>query len=186
MRRHRGVASFARSGGAKLKSGGQRFSPKCECEITNFPTKSDLQKGLRRNPKVFSGRNNKFSDQKQEKRSSPKFEGFFWPKSQILTFFPPQNTNFFLPKKYRGGQEKNRGGGGGGGAKTKIGGHCPPCPPFGDAAASATLCPISPARDVYLRPPVSGTTALPLNLQNLLRFYKSFCNKPSFFLYPLD
>ena len=26
----RGVASFARSGGAKLKSGGQRFSPKCE------------------------------------------------------------------------------------------------------------------------------------------------------------
>ena len=27
--------------GAKLKSGGQRFSPKCElAEITNFPTKS--------------------------------------------------------------------------------------------------------------------------------------------------
>ena len=129
MRRHRGVASFARSGGggAKLKSGGQRFSPKCECEITNFPTKSDLQKGLRRNPKAFSGRNHKFSDQKQEKRSSPKFEGFFWPKSQILTFFPPKNTNFFLPKKYHGGQEKKSGGGE---AKTKIGGAFPPAPPL--------------------------------------------------------
>ena len=59
-------ASRDRGEGAKLKSGGQRFSPKSE--------------------------------------------GFFWPKSQILTFFSPKNTNFLLPKKYRGGQEKNRGG----------------------------------------------------------------------------
>ena len=41
---------------------------------------------------------------------SPKSEGFFRPKSQILTFFPAKNSNFFLPKKYRGGQEINRGG----------------------------------------------------------------------------
>ena len=80
--------------------------------------------GFRRNSKAFSGRNHKFSDQKQviskKKRSSPKSEGFLWPKSQILTFFPPKNTNFFLPKKCRGGQEKNRG------TKTKIGGALPP------------------------------------------------------------
>ena len=44
-----------------------------------------------------------------KKRSSPKSEGFFWPKSQIQTFFPAKNSNFFLPKKYRGGQEINRG-----------------------------------------------------------------------------
>ena len=100
----------------------------------------------------FSGRNHKFSDQKQviskkkmsspksegffwpksqifrpkpgdlqkKKRPSPYSEGFFWPKSQILTFFPPKNSNFFLQKKYRGEQEKNRG------AKTKIGGALPP------------------------------------------------------------
>ena len=62
-------------------------------------------------------RNHKFSDQKQviskKKRSSPKSEGFFWPKSQILTFFPPQNTQLLPPQKIPWeGQEKNRGGGG--------------------------------------------------------------------------
>ena len=45
-------------------------------------------KGFRRFPKAFSGRNYKFSDQKQmiskKKKSSPKSEGFFWPKSQII------------------------------------------------------------------------------------------------------
>ena len=53
---------------------------------------SKKKKGLRRNPKAFSGRNQKFKRffqpktgdlQKQKKRSSPKFEGFFWPKSEI-------------------------------------------------------------------------------------------------------
>ena len=45
-------------------------------------------KVLRRYAKAFSGRNHKFSDQKQviskKKRSSPKSEGFFWQKSQIF------------------------------------------------------------------------------------------------------
>ena len=105
-----GASPASRDRGAKLKSVGQRFSPKCEglAEITNFPIKS------RWSPK---------------KRSSPKSEGFFWPKSQILTFFPPKNTNFFLPKKYRGGSRKKSGGGGGGGAKTKIEGALPSLPP---------------------------------------------------------
>ena len=65
-------------------------------EIANFPTKS------RWFPK--------------KKSFSPKFEGFFWPKSQISTFFPPKNTNL---KIYRGGKKKI------GGAKTKIGGALP-------------------------------------------------------------
>ena len=58
--------------------------------------------------------------QKKKKTSSPKSEGFFWPKSQILTFFPPNNSNFFIPKKFRGGQEKNREG------KIKNRGALPP------------------------------------------------------------
>ena len=82
-------------------------------------------KDFRRNAKAFSGRNRKFSDQKQvisKKKSSPKSEGFCWPKSQIPTFFPPKSTNL---KKYRGGQGKNWG------AKTKIGGDiAPPAPPL--------------------------------------------------------
>ena len=89
------------------------------------------KKGLRRNPKAFSDQNHKFSDQKQviskKKRSSPKSEGFFWPKSQILTLFPPKNTNFFLPKKYRGRARKNSGG------QTENLGGIAPLPPAGDA-----------------------------------------------------
>ena len=88
-------------GGAKLKSGGQGFSPN------------------------FSGRNHRCSPTK--KRSSPKSEGFFWPKLQILTFFPPNNSNFFLPKNSVGGQEKNRGD-----KNENRGGIAPP-PPAGDA-----------------------------------------------------
>ena len=91
---HRGVASFARSGG----------------------------KGFRRNPKAFSGRNHKFSAQKQV--ISQKKEGFFWPKSQILTFFPPKNINFFQ-KNSVGGQEKNRGG-----KNENRVGIVPPAPPL--------------------------------------------------------
>ena len=59
------------------------------------------KKGLRRNPKAFSGRNHKFK-----------------------RFFPATNSNLFLPKKYRGGQEINQGG-----KNENLGGHCPPCPP---------------------------------------------------------
>ena len=92
--RGQGRRQLREIGGAKLKSGGQRFSPN------------------------FSGRN-----QKKKKKSSPKSEGFFWPKSQIWTFFPPNNSNFFLPKKFRGG------------ARKKSGGHCPPA---GDAPARGT------------------------------------------------
>ena len=115
----RGVASFARSGG-----GGQNLN--------------QGGKGFCQNPKAFSGRNHKFSAQKQvisKKKSSPKSEGIFWPKSQILTFFPPKNNNFFLPKKFCGGQEKSRRG-----AKTKIGGALPPCPPAGDAPVGVPCC----------------------------------------------
>ena len=91
----------------------------------------EKKKGLRRNPKAFSGRNHKFKRffrpktgdlQKQKEKVLPKSEGFFWPKSQIQTVFPAKNSNFFLPKKYRGGQEINRGGGG----ERKSGGAMPP------------------------------------------------------------
>ena len=64
MVQNRGVASFARSGGKIKIRGAKVFAPN------------------------FSGRNHKFSDQKQviskKKMSSPKSEGFFWPKSQIF------------------------------------------------------------------------------------------------------
>ena len=80
----------------------------------------------------FSGRNHnkifrpKAGDlQKKKKRSSPKSEGFFWPKSQILTFFPPKNSNFFLPKITVGGQKKNWGG-----KNENRGGIAPPAPPL--------------------------------------------------------
>ena len=91
-------------GGAKLKSGGKGFRRIFLAEITG-----DLPK---------------------KKKSSPKSKGFFWPKSQILTFFPPNNSNFFLPKKFRGGGKKKIGGAKTkiGGQKRKSGGHCPPAP----------------------------------------------------------
>ena len=56
-------------GGAKLKSGGQRFSPKCE---GFFWPKSQIFR-----PKAAG-------DLQKRKRSSPKSEGFFWLKSQIF------------------------------------------------------------------------------------------------------
>ena len=94
-------------GGGKLKSGGQRFSPKSErffwpkSQIFR-PKAGDLKK---KNLKVFAEIRTLFLAE--------------------ITNFPPTNTNFFVPKKYRGGQEKI----GGGGAKTKIGGALPPCSP---------------------------------------------------------
>ena len=93
---------------------------------------------------------------KNKKRSSPKSGGFFWPKSQIFrpkaviskkkvfaeirvfflaeianfNVFSAQNTNFLLPKKYRGGaRKKNRGG------KNENRGGIASCPPAGDAPA---------------------------------------------------
>ena len=81
----------------------------------------DLQKkGLHRNSKVFFGRNQKFKgffpadcwwSPNKKKRSSPKFKGFFRPKSEIQGFFWPNASDlqqkkrsfpkfkgFFLPK----------------------------------------------------------------------------------------
>ena len=109
-------------GGAKLKSGGQRFSPKCEGRNHKF---SDQ--------KVFAEKKKVTRKKKEKKRSSPKSEGFFWPKSQILTFFSPKNTNFFLPKKYRGGGKKKIGV-----QERKSGGALPSLPPAGDAPVALT------------------------------------------------
>ena len=109
----RGVASFARSGGAKLKSGGKAF---------------------RRNANAFSGQNRKFSDQKQVISQKKKRGGF----AKILRLFLAKiaNSKVFSAQKHElkkipwEGKKKIGGGGGGetkigGGAKTKIRGHCP-------------------------------------------------------------
>ena len=69
----------------------------------------DLQKkGLRRNLKAFSGRIRKFerffrpnAGDLQKKRSLPKSEGFFWPKSKIQVVFPAKNCKFLPPIKQR-------------------------------------------------------------------------------------
>ena len=119
-----GASPASRDRGGKIKIRGQRFSPKCDrrlflAEITNFPTKCRRspkkkrnKKGLRRNPKAFSGRNHK-------KRSSPKSEGFLWPKSQILTFLCPKTPTSSSQKNTVGGKKKI-------GGKTKIGGRALP------------------------------------------------------------
>ena len=120
-----GASPASRDRGSKIKIRGAKIFAEFFWPKSHVISKK--KKGLRRNPMAFSDRNCKFSDQKQviskKKRSSPKSEGFFWPKLQNLTFFPPNNTNFFLPKKFRGGARKNRGGGG---QKRKSEGHCPP------------------------------------------------------------
>ena len=106
-------------GGAKLKSGGKGFRRNARAFSGRNRKFSDQKqviskkKGLRRNPKVFSGRNRKFSDQKQKSRWSPKNKVY----AEILRLFLAKiaNSNVFWAqkhqlKKYRGGQEKNRGG----------------------------------------------------------------------------
>ena len=116
--RGRGVTSFARSdgGGQNLNQGGKGFrrnGKDFSVEITNFPTKAgDLQnKGLRRNPKAFSGRNRKLSDQKQVISKKKKISA---QKHQLLH-----------PRKIPWGrQEKNRGD------KNENRGHCSPTPPL--------------------------------------------------------
>ena len=110
----RGVASFARSGG-KIKIRGAKvfakfFWPKSQV-ISKKKQKKKVFTEIRR---LFLAKSQIFrpnaGDLREKKRSSPKSEGFFWPKSQILTYFPPNNSNFFLPKKFRGGgKKKNRG-----------------------------------------------------------------------------
>ena len=119
----RGVASFARSGGggAKLKSGAkaenQRWtSPKHLLYLNWIKAKFQWKSG---------------DLKKKKKRSSPKSEGFFMPKSQIQTFFPAKNSNFFLPKKYRGGKEINQGG-----INKNRGGNAP-LPPTGNAPGNS-------------------------------------------------
>ena len=81
LQSNQGRRQLREIGGTKLKSeirGAKVFAKMRRlflAEITNFPTKSK-KKGFRRNPKAFSGRNHKFSDQKQviskqqKKRSS--------------------------------------------------------------------------------------------------------------------
>ena len=64
----------------------------------------------------------------KKKRSSPKSEGFFWPKSRNLNGFSGQKQLLFPPKKISWGGKKQIGG-----QKRKSGGQCPPCPPAGDA-----------------------------------------------------
>ena len=106
--------------------------------------------GFRRNPKAFSGRNHKFSAQKQviskKKKDLRRNPRHFLAKITYFNVFLPKNINFFLLKKFRGGQEKNPGGGG---QKWKSGGawppplatclahgprgHCPPAPPVSAA-----------------------------------------------------
>ena len=84
----------------KLDSGG--FSVKIRW--------SPKKKVLHRNSKVFVGRNQKFkgffpaeywwSPNKKKKRSSPKFKGFFQPKSEIQGFVSGRNQKlkgFFRP-----------------------------------------------------------------------------------------
>ena len=102
----RQLCEIGGGGEAKLKSGGKDF---------------------RRNAKVYSGRNHKFSDQKQviskKKRSSPK-SVFFLAEIANFKVFSAQKHQLLPPKKYRGGQEKNRGG------KNENRGGIAPLPPL--------------------------------------------------------
>ena len=86
-------------------------------------SKKKRKKGLRRNPKAFSGQNQVISKKKGLHRNpkafsarNHKFKRFFWPKP--ATFPSPKNTV--------GGLEINREGG----QKRKSGGALPPCPPL--------------------------------------------------------
>ena len=46
-----------------------------------------------------------FSENLRKKSSSPKSEGFFWPRSQILTFFRPKTATFSTQKNTVGGKK---------------------------------------------------------------------------------
>ena len=130
---NQGRRQLCEIGGAKLKSGGQRFSPKCE---GFFWPKSQIFR-----PKAGDLQKNK----NKKKRSSPKSKGSFWPKSQIFRpkekkkvfteirrLFLAEIANFNVfsaqkhqllppPKNTVGGQERNRGG------KNENRGAMPPC-----------------------------------------------------------
>ena len=135
---HSGRRQLREIVGAKLKSGGQRFSPKSE---GFFRPKSQIFR-----PKAGD---------LQKKRSLPKSKGFFWPKSQIFRpkagdlqkkkkkgfcrtpkafsgqnrkferFFSAQKHQLLPPKNIPRGSKKKIGG-----EKRKSGGHCPPAPPL--------------------------------------------------------
>ena len=130
---HRGVASFARSGGGGrikiLKSVGQRFSPKWKAflaEITKFPTKSrwsPKKKVFAEIRRLFQAEITNFPT---KSRWSQKKKGLRWdPKAfsgqnrKFLRFFRPK-TPSSSQKNTVGGKKKI------GGSKTKTGGHCPP------------------------------------------------------------
>ena len=98
-------------GGAKLKSG---------------------VKGFRQNPKAFSGRNHKFSDQKQviskiklKKKVFAEIRKLFLPDIANFNVFSAQKHQLLPPKKIPWGARKKSGG-----QKRKSGGHCPPAPPL--------------------------------------------------------
>ena len=123
----RGIASFAISG-YKIKIKGAKLKTRVELD-PNFHyswiglrrsfsenqviSKKKVFAEIRRlflaeitNLNVFSGQKQVITEKKKKKKwSSSKSEGFFWPKSQLLTVFPPKNSNFFLPKKYCGGKK---------------------------------------------------------------------------------
>ena len=104
----RGVASFARSGGAKLKLGGQ---------------------GFHQNAKAFSGRNHKFSDQTQvisKKKVFAEIRRLFLAKiANFNVFFRTKTPTSSSQKNTVGGQEENRGG-----KNENRGGIAPPAPPL--------------------------------------------------------
>ena len=105
-------------GEAKLKSGGQRFSPKCE---GFFWPKSQI---FRPNA----------GDLHKKKKVFAKIRGFFLAEIANFNVFSAQKHQLF-PKKYRGGARKKSGSQKrkSGGQKRKSGGHSPPA---GDAPGS--------------------------------------------------
>ena len=110
----RGVASFARSGGTKLKSGGgQRFSPKCE---GFFWPKSQTFR-----PKA--------GDLRKKKKIFAEIRGFLLAEIANFNVFFPQTPTFSSQKNTVGGKKKKSGGGG----KNKNRGGHSPLSPAGDA-----------------------------------------------------
>ena len=107
----RGVASFARSGGggAKFKSGG---------------------KGVRRNSKTLSGRNHKFTNQKQviskkKKKVFAEIQKYFLAEIANFNVFSAQKHQLLPPIKIPWEGKKKIGGGG----KNENRGSIAPLPP---------------------------------------------------------
>ena len=83
------------------------------------------RKGFRRNPKAFSGRNHKFSAQKQviskKKKAFAKIRRLFLAEIASFNVFSAEKHQLLPPKKIPWGGKKKIGG-----EKTKIGGALPP------------------------------------------------------------